>query len=83
VAILGDIPKEYGFACLEFNEPSSIVSYRQRFAHIPKNGVLVCSDAHHLWDINEAEHSIELDDEPYSSSLVRKRLFEYLQKNAH
>lgn len=82
VAILGEIPREYGFDCFEFNEQASITAYRQRFDYIEEDGVLVCSDAHHLWDINEAEHSIELDDEPYSSSLVRKRLFEYLQKNA-
>ena len=30
--------------------------------------------------INEAENRILLDDEPYSSSLVRKRLFEHLKQ---
>ena len=39
---------------------------------------MVCSDAHYLWDINEAEHFLLLDDEPYSSALVRRRALEKL-----
>ena len=38
------------------------------------------SDAHNLWTINEAENYIDLEDEPYSSDLVRHRLFEALRK---
>ena len=38
----------------------------------------VSSDAHYLWNISEASFSITLDDEPYSSSLVRNRLIDYL-----
>ncbi len=79
VAILGDLPKEYGFSCFEFNDPGSIAEYRQRFPIIREDGILVCSDAHRLWELNEADHSVLLDDEPYSSSLVRRRLFEHLE----
>ena len=78
VAILGDIPKEYRFNCFEFKSADNIAQYKERFSFISEEKILVCSDAHHLWDINEAEHSLTLDDEPYSSSLVRERLFEYL-----
>ena len=39
---------------------------------------VICSDAHYLWDINEAEHCFLLDDEPYSSALVRRRLLDKL-----
>ena len=78
VAILGDIPKEYGFDCFEFKDSEQIEAYQQRFPFIQSNSVLVCSDAHRLWEINEAEHCLMLDDEPYSSALVRRRLFEYL-----
>lgn len=79
VATLGDIPAEYGFTCFEFNDAKHIEEYRQRFSFISAESVLVCSDAHRLWEINEAEHFLSLDDEPYSSSLVRQRLFEYLK----
>lgn len=82
VAILGDIPKEYGFECFEFKEQKAIGEYRQRFSEIGEDSVLVCSDAHRLWELNEAEHFLMLEDEPYSSSLVRKKLFEYLRCNA-
>ena len=79
VAILGDIPSEYGFSNFEFNVAENIGAYRERFSLIGDDRVLVCSDAHHLWDINEAEFFLMLDDEPYSSSLVRKELFKYLE----
>lgn len=78
ISILGDIPESYGFNCYEFNNIENIEPYRQRFPVTEKGTVVICSDAHHLWDISEAENFVELDDEPYSSSLVRKRLFEYL-----
>ena len=78
VAILGDIPIEYGFECFEFNDATYVESYQERFSQIQGDSVLVCSDAHHLWDINEAEHCLELEDEPYSSALVRRKLFEKL-----
>ncbi len=78
IAILGDIPEEYGFVCVEYNDTENIDNVKESCA-VARNAVqVVSSDAHYLWDINEAIHSVELDDEPYSSSLVRKRLFEYL-----
>lgn len=78
LAILGDIPSEYAFDCLEFNDPDSISGIKEKYSEAREAIHVISSDAHHLWDINEADHSIILDDEPYSSSLVRKRLFEYL-----
>ena len=42
--------------------------------------VIVSSDAHYLWDIKEKKEYFELDDEPYSSALVRKKMFEYLRQ---
>ena len=83
VAILGGIPSEYSFDFFEFNDPESIDGYRQRFEGITSERTIVSSDAHRLWEINEAEHFFLLDDEPYSSALVRKKLFEHLEKDAH
>ena len=79
VAILGDIPSEYDFLNFEFNCAENIGAYMERFPFIGNDRVLVCSDAHHLWDINEAENFLMLDDEPYSSSRVRKELFKYFE----
>ena len=78
ISVLGDIPSDYGFNCLEFNELSSVEEIKRKYP-VAKDALhVVSSDAHYLWDINEADNFIELDDEPYSSALVRKRLFEYL-----
>ena len=78
IAILGDVPREYGFDCLEFNDLEGPLRLKQRYPIINEALHIISSDAHHLWDISEAENYFLLDDEPYSSSLVRKRLFEYL-----
>lgn len=80
VAILGTIPEEYAFSCFEFHDAEQVEEYRKRFPKISAESVLVCSDAHRLWEINEAEYALKLADEPYSSALVRKRLFEYLNR---
>lgn len=79
VAILGDIPKEYAFKIFELNMAENFEMVSNRFPFVTSNTVLYCSDAHQLWNINEAEHARMIDDEPYSSTLVRKRLFEWLK----
>lgn len=79
IAILGTVPAEYGFSCVEFND------YEQREKILSDHGLTDCntlcsSDAHNLGRINEAEHFIDLEDEPYSSALVRQRLIEFLTR---
>ena len=80
VSILGDVPREYNFNFVEFNDKNNISSYYESYASLEKVSTLICSDAHHLWDISEAGNTVELlDDEPYSSALARKRFFEKLK----
>lgn len=78
IAILGDIPQEHSFDCLEFNKFENIDAIKSQYAVAKNARNIVSSDAHHLWDINEADNFIMIDDEPYSSVNVRKKLFEYL-----
>lgn len=78
IAILGDIPQDYAFDCLEFNDLNSVDGIKTRYEVAKNANHVVSSDAHHLWDINEAENAIMIDDEPYSSALVRKKLLETL-----
>lgn len=78
VSILGDVPVEYGFNFVEFNDRENAQRYYGNYESIKDAEMLVCSDAHHLWDISEAENFVELFDEPYSSRLVRKKLFDKL-----
>ncbi len=79
IAILGDVPSEYGFNFVELNDKENRKVYFENYPSLEGKEVIVSSDAHHLWEISEAENYLEIDDEPYSSALVRKRLFELLE----
>lgn len=79
IATLGDFPPEYSFLCAEFHDGGKIDEYKEKYPILQEKKLLVSSDAHYLWDIRDADASIEIDDEPYSSELVRKRLFEFLR----
>ncbi|MBO5213857.1 MAG: PHP domain-containing protein [Clostridia bacterium] len=78
IAILGSVPKDYRFRSVEFND------FEQRDRILAEQGLdcitLCSSDAHDLGRINEAEHFLDLEDEPYSSALVRRRLIELLKR---
>ena len=80
ITILGNIPDEYNFNSFELNDLANLGRVSAIHYAVNDNNVLICSDAHHLWDINEAEHYIDIPDEPYSSSLVRENLFRILDK---
>ncbi len=78
IAVLGDVPAEYEFSAVELNCADNIEKIKENHAVARSAVHVVSSDAHHLWDISEADNSVLIDDEPYSSSLVRRRLLEYL-----
>ena len=79
IAILGDIPSEYGFKIFEMRDRSNAERIMDTVEELNEKNILVCSDAHQLWNISEAENSFLIDDEPYSSRLVRKRIFDMLE----
>lgn len=78
IAILGDVPPEPGFTAVEFRERAQVESYKAKYPTIAPCEVVCSSDAHYLWDMNEAVHSIAIDDEPYSGARVRAKLVEKL-----
>jgi predicted metal-dependent phosphoesterase TrpH len=80
VSVLGVFPENSNFSCYELHDKESRQEYENKFKHLKSKLSLIGSDAHFLWDIRDKEAYIELDDEPYSSDLVRKRLFEYLRR---
>jgi len=80
VAILGDVPPEYGFKVFELRDKSSMEELKPTVEELDADNVVICSDAHHLWDISEAENLMLIDDEPYSSALVRRKIFERLER---
>ncbi|MBQ8524053.1 MAG: PHP domain-containing protein [Clostridia bacterium] len=79
IAVLGDFPEEPTYTAFELNFGNALEEYRSRFHVIGSKHFVVSSDAHNLWSISEAENSLDLDDEPYSSAKVRRELIRYLR----
>lgn len=73
ITMLGAIPPEPGFVCAELADMRSLETHRHYLEEANIGCVLCNSDAHYLWNINEKEHCVEIEDEPYSSTLVRER----------
>jgi len=78
IQMLGALPESPYFPTVELSDGSKKDEYVEKYA-LGGRLVLTDSDAHHLWQINEAENFIELDDEPYSSARVREKLIEKLK----
>ncbi|MBE6605661.1 MAG: PHP domain-containing protein [Ruminococcaceae bacterium] len=79
VETLGTLPDKPDFVCVEYKDSAMEDELIKKIPSLAGKKRVVNSDAHYLWDINEAENYIELDDEPYSSAYVRHQLFEYLR----
>lgn len=73
ISALGCVPEDEHFHCVEFRDSNNIAEYTEKY-NLRDKIVLTDSDAHYLWDISEAQNFVELEDEPYSSALVRERL---------
>lgn len=78
ISVLGTFPATPHFNCVEFHDGSKVTEYAQKYGLQDKK-IIVSSDAHQLTDIRDKENYFDLDDEPYSSALVRQRLFEILR----
>ncbi len=79
IAVLGDLPPHEHYTCVELHDGEKEAEYRAKHA-LDNTLVVVGSDAHYLWDIRDKAAYLDLDDEPYSSALVRQRLIERLRR---
>ncbi len=79
VAILGVFPDWLSYTAYEVSTKGDVEAEKKKNPVIKNLKSVVSSDAHYLWDISEAENFFLLDDEPYSSSLVRNKLIDMLQ----
>jgi hypothetical protein len=79
VATLGVFPEYPFFNCVEFHDISKKDEYQKQYPILNDKLILGGSDAHYLWDIRDKQCYFELEDEPYSSELVRKNLFKILK----
>jgi PHP family Zn ribbon phosphoesterase len=80
INILGDLPESPAFSVIEYSSQADVAKMEADHPSLRGKKHVTNSDAHHLWDISEAEHALELADEPYSSSFVRRQLFRYLRE---
>lgn len=78
LGILGAFPPSPTFPTVELNGMEDRDEYILKYC-LQDRIVLSSSDAHHLWDIQMAGPSLELDDEPYSSARVRQALITFLR----
>ena len=78
IATLGTFPESPCFSVAEIHDGEKIEAYREKYPRLRSVRMVVGSDAHYLWDIRDKEHFLELEDEPYSSELVRHNLFRLL-----
>ena len=78
IQMLGALPESPYFPTVELNDGAKKDEYEKKYA-LGGRLILTDSDAHHLWQISEAENFIEIDDEPYSSALVRENLIKKLK----
>ena len=78
ISTLGTFPDIKGFKCCEFHDKDKIDEYMKNYP-IGDRKIVISSDAHYLWDMREDNDFFLIDDEPYSSDLVRKRIFEALR----
>ena len=82
LAVLGAFPDDPPFGIAELHDLDTKDALCEQHGNLNKLMFVSGSDAHYLWDIREKSCSLEIDDEPYSSELVRKRLFEQLRRAA-
>ena len=78
VSVLGTLPQEPDFSSYEFHFFDKVEEYKERFSILRQKPIVVSSDAHFLWDINEADNAFEFSIENYSSKAVRECVFSYL-----
>ncbi len=78
ISVLGTLPPTPRFDCVEFHGREHIESYKAKYPIADKR-IIISSDAHYLTDLRDKENYFELDDEPYSSDIVRKNLFKCLR----
>ena len=79
IATLGMMPVGVHFSTVEFHDGGKEAAYRERY-DLADSRAVIGSDAHCLWDVAEAEHWLDIPDEPYSSALVRKNLIALLRR---
>lgn len=78
ISVLGTFPETPHFDIVEINQKEKVAEYVEKY-NLQDKTVVISSDAHYLENMRDKENYFEVDDEPYSSALVRHRIFEMLK----
>lgn len=78
IAVLGTFPVTPYFSAFELRDASRYDEMVKKYG-LEDKLLIVSSDSHSLESIRDGENYFELDDEPYSSALIRNRLFKLLR----
>lgn len=79
VAVLGALPPEPPFPCVELHNGEAEEDMR-RTQPLDNSLVVVGSDAHYLWDIRDKDRTIQLDASPDDPDMVRRALIDHLRR---
>ena len=80
IATLGTFPPYLDFNAVEIHDIEKKDELKSSYPTLNNKLFLYGSDAHYLWDIRDKQAYFELEDEPYSSDLVRSNLFKKLRE---
>lgn len=80
IATLGCFPATPDFRCAEVNDYGKKTELCCRYPILNDRLMLCSSDAHYLNDIRDKSVFFELEDQEYSSRLIRKQLFSILRE---
>lgn len=81
ITMLGDVPSEYAFDCVELRDRENKDSYFASYPSLKGKRVLFSSDAHTLGDISEAENSLEISENITETDKIREKIFAYISKS--
>ncbi len=79
IETLGTFPDDPPYTAYECKQAESADALGKTYQKLTTIKRVVSSDAHRLTDIQEAVFSLDIEDEPYSSDLVRHRLIALLR----
>ena len=78
IGVLGSLPPAPRFSTVEMADMDNLEKYTKAY-ELQDKYIICSSDAHHLWDIHEAEHALYLRGEPGNSSQVRQALIDLIR----
>ena len=79
IAVLGDLPPDPPFTCVELHDLTGEAAYRDRYA-LDHCVAVTGSDAHYLWDIRDGAHTLPLEADPTDEQGVRDALLAYIRR---